>query len=147
MAIRIRPVALLSLPDVLLVSSNHGIFEYKDGKFHSITKKSAWKMSQSIKNKNRIFLGLDQGVSTIYKSGPKWIDEGRISGIKVEARTIAQDDSGNLWIGTVYEGVLKVYINDINNPVIKYYDTKDGFPSPKYNLVFKNKTGVTPKSD
>jgi signal transduction histidine kinase/ligand-binding sensor domain-containing protein len=134
--------AILSMPDALLVSCNHGIFEYKSGLFKNITKKSAWQMSQSVRNPNRIYLGLDEGVSSIYKSNAGWIDEGRIPGIKVEARTIAQDDSGNLWIGSVYEGVLKVNIEDINNPIIKYYDTKDGLPSPKYNLVYKNKTDV-----
>jgi signal transduction histidine kinase len=134
--------ALLSLPEALLVSSNHGIYEYKSGVFKNITKKSAWQMSQSKKNPNRIYLGLDEGVSSIYKSETGWIDEGRIPGIKVEARTIAQDDSGNLWIGTVYEGVLRVNIENINNPNIKYYTTKDGLPSPKYNLVYKNNEDV-----
>lgn len=129
---------LLPTSDALLVSCNHGIFEFKNGSFNKITNRSAWKMAQSLKNPRRIYLGLDQGISSLYKTDDNWIDEENIPGFNAEARTIACDDSGNLWIGTVYEGVFKVRFADNKATKINKYGVQHGLPNENYNLVFEN---------
>ena len=129
---------LLSLKNNLLVSCNHGIFEYHRGKFNQLSKKSAWQLHQSQRDSNRIYLGLDQGVSSIYRMQNRWKEEKRLPGFMANARTIAEDKQGRLWVGTIYEGACRIEFETNTNNVkaIKHFDKTHGLPSDRYNLVF-----------
>jgi signal transduction histidine kinase len=129
---------LLSLIDNLLVSCNHGIFEYRSGKFNQLSKKSAWQLQRSQRDSNRIYLGLDQGVSSIYRIHGSWKEENRLPGFIANARTIAEDKQGRLWVGTIYEGACRIEFDANTNNVkeIKHFDKTHGLPSNRYNLVF-----------
>jgi len=130
--------ALLSLTDRLLVSCNLGVYQLDDRGISRITEKSAWKMIRSAPDPNRIFLGLDDGVASLYKYGVDWRDEGRLPGISAEARTIAEDKAGDLWIGTVYEGIYRIRFGapGIKTFTVDHFDTANGLPAVNYNLVF-----------
>ncbi len=137
--------SLLSMDNMLLVSSNHGIYEIKDDGFTFIVRKSGWILSRSKKDSNRVYIGLDAGVASLYRSKDGWTDEGKLPGIEVEARTVAEDSLGRLWIGAVYEGVLRVDWEQTKvsgagrlAPIVRRYNTTNGLPSRKYNLVFNN---------
>jgi len=136
--------SLLPFGNRLLVSCNHGVFELINNEFRQITRKSAWKLEQSILDTNRIFLGLDAGISSIYKTESGWSDEDKYPGFESEARTVEQDSLGNLWIGTVYEGVSKIKIKDYNTKKIDatYFNLQNGLPSKNYNLVFENRNDI-----
>jgi signal transduction histidine kinase len=132
--------SLLSLPDALLVSCNHGVFKIEKNKFHLITKKSSWQLLRSKIDSNRIFLGLDDGLSSLYKTENGWRDEGKLPKFNAEARTIAEDKLGRLWIGTVYKGVYRVDFENTadRKHIINHFDKRSGLPSMMYNLVFTN---------
>ncbi len=136
--------ALLPFNERLLVSCNHGIFEFKNEKFSQISKRSAWQFHVSKTDPNRVFLGLDQGVSSIYYNKGKWIEEDRLHGFNANSRTIAEDEHGRLWIGTVYEGVYRIeFEENLNNvKAIKHFKEDAGLPSSKYNLVFPYKNSI-----
>ena len=130
--------ALLSFNKRLLVSCNHGIFEFRNENFHQITKKSAWQFHISKRDSNRVYLGLDQGVSSIYFKEGKWIEEERLPGFNANSRTLAEDNFDRLWVGTVYEGVYQFEFEDETQIVKnkKHFTEGSGLPSPNYNLVF-----------
>ncbi len=136
--------ALLPFNDRLLVSCNHGIFEFLDEQFYQISKRSAWQFHVSKTDSNRVFLGLDQGVSSIYYDKGKWIEEDRLHDFNANSRTIAEDNNGRLWIGTVYEGVYRLEFEENTNNVksIKHFNEEVGLPSSKYNLVFPYKKSI-----
>jgi ligand-binding sensor domain-containing protein len=94
--------ALLSLGDKLLVSCNHGIFEYQSGQFTQISNKSAWQFHISKRDPNRIYLGLDQGISSLYQKQDRWVEEDCLPNFNANVRTLAEDSHGRLWVGTVY---------------------------------------------
>ncbi len=136
--------ALLPIENQLLVSSNLGIHKIINKKISLITRKSGWKCIRSIIDSNRVYIGLDNGVSSIYKTKQGWVDEGQIADIKTDARTIAEDSLGQLWIGTVYDGILRIELPKAKNenPVVEHYYTKNGLPSNNYNLVFQREHDI-----
>lgn len=129
--------ALENVGGELLVSSNHGIFRIQEAAFQNLTRKSAWQMVRSSRDSNRLFLGLDDGISSLYKTREGWKDEGDLAHFQSEARTLCEDQNGNLWVGTVYEGVYRLEFSnaDDRQPGITHFDTADGLPSMRYNLV------------
>ena len=46
----------------------------------------------------RVFIGHSDGVGSMRWDGQKWIDEGRLPGIVYQARTLAEDADGTLWV-------------------------------------------------
>ncbi len=130
--------SLLSLGDRLLVSCNQGVYQWDQMGFTLVTNKSSWKMIRSTVDTNRIYLGLDDGVASLYRTGRIWHDEGRLPDITIEARTVAEDREGRLWIGSVYDGIYRVQFEGSTNKILKIdrFDTVSGLPSMNYNLVF-----------
>ena len=59
-------------------------------------------MLQSKKDPRRVFVAWKDHLSTIYYNKGKWIDEGRIDGIKDDCRGLIEDEEGNL-MGEVFE--------------------------------------------
>ena len=53
-----------------------------------------------------------------------------------EIRRIAQDEDGNIWLGTSHNGVYKIKNVDDKAPEIAIYDTSKGLPDNSYNLPF-----------
>lgn len=81
-----------------------------------------------------------------YREG-KWKEEKDFVSIKEEVRDIIEDQSGNLWLGTCYNGLIKViFPSDNKNKIqdeipfaqsLTYYDTLQGLPSAKEILLIK----------
>ncbi len=135
--------ALLSVEKHLLVSSNYGVHEIVNDQIRQISNKSAWTLVPFPGDPNRIYLGLDDGIATLYHTENGWMDEGRLPGFQAEARTLAFDENNNLWVGTVYSGVYRINLEEGSpQPVIAEYGMADGLPSIHYNLVFKNGMSV-----
>ena len=120
--------------NVLLVTTNDGIFQIdKDHRIDFITKNIPWVFHQSKEDPSRVFIGLENGLSSIYRSNGKWIDEGNIEGIDETIFNIAEDNDGDLWLGTFNQGVLLLHISSfVNNRIyeseIVRYDTSNGLP-------------------
>jgi serine phosphatase RsbU (regulator of sigma subunit) len=53
-----------------------------------------------------------------------------------EVRRIAEDENGNIWLGTSHNGVYKIANIDQIKPDLVNYDTSKGLPDNSYNLPF-----------
>ena len=69
-------------------------------------------ISQSRKNPNRVFIGHGDSVGSMRWDGQKWIDEGRLPGIIYQARTLAEDADGTLWVAGANGRVLHITVAD-----------------------------------
>lgn len=88
---------------------------------------------QSKKDANRIYIMQEEGISSIYRNSNKWIDEGMFSDIQGAYRNAVEDSSGNLWCGTIGNGLLHIKnIKFINNKLVNheavFYDDSRGLP-------------------
>lgn len=68
---------------------------------------------------NRVFIGLDPGLVSIYYENGKWVVENGYDKIDFTIRKIAQDKEGNLWLGGI--GV----VGYLKKPVFENHSIKD----------------------
>lgn len=85
----------------------------------------------------RVYIGLWDGLASVYRDKGKWIDEGRIEGISENVNQMSEDIVGNLWMGTESQGVLKLNIlslegDQIEDIKVSKYDTSNGLPEGPY---------------
>ena len=123
----------------LLAASNQGVFEIKNGKATRKAAYSTWKILQWNKNPDIVFLGLDDGLAAVQIKNGKYENLGRLPGIDVEARTLAQDSLGNIWIGTTRQGFIQIIFESqsLYEIEVVHYDESKGLPGMDFNLVYQ----------
>ncbi|MCF8423522.1 MAG: SpoIIE family protein phosphatase [Bacteroidia bacterium] len=132
---------------ILLASSESGIFSINDFEGKLIKEGFGYTLCQSAKFPQRVYVGMNDGLSSLRFEKNKWIDEDYLDGLDVEIRGIAEDNDGNLWLGSPFDGI--IYI-DWNTKIkskfisswgssfnILNYDTTAGIPAMKYNLPYR----------
>ena len=118
----------------LLAISNNGVHEIdKRNKAKFILPAYAYVLYQSKLDPNRVFVGLEKGISSIYWTGKFWKDEGKIAGITNRIFRIEEDNTGNLYLGTQSQSTLiKVKLSYQNESLevanISKLDTSNGLP-------------------
>jgi signal transduction histidine kinase/DNA-binding response OmpR family regulator/ligand-binding sensor domain-containing protein len=144
--------SLLSTGDSVLAATTHGVFQV-DGKNKSIKKiidTYSNYLHPSPRNSNRIWVGLRSGLASIYLSSKigsqnHWVLESLFEDITDNIITIVEDKNGNLWLGTLTQGILKVDLPiDVKGtgsiksgnltPKVTRYDTLHGIPSPEVHV-------------
>jgi len=68
----------------------------------------------------------------------KWKGTGRVKGVTEEIRTIVEDKDGSLWLGTVFQGVLRVrltaHVPEGWNAEIELFNRTHGLPDGPVNV-------------
>jgi serine phosphatase RsbU (regulator of sigma subunit) len=85
-----------------------------------------------------LYVGHMAGLSTLEFKNGNWIDLGKHEGVTKEIESIAEDEYGNLWLGTVLNGVIKISSKNI----ITNYLVKDGLPDVQENRVYNIQGGI-----
>lgn len=122
----------------LLGVSNVNIFSIdKQMNTAEIIKCNPWKLYQSKFDSARVFIGLEQGLASIYWDGSKWQEEAVIAELKESIHSIAEDENGNVWLGHP-AGAIKVSFAEKQKAPrkslaaadysISKYDTSSGLP-------------------
>ena len=139
---------------ILLASSEAGLFKIENGKAFLIEEIFGYTLCQSKKNPARVFIGMSDGLSSIRYENGKWINEDYFEGVEKEIRSIAEDNKGNLWLGTPFEGLIKINFTEgqtTNNKLttswnshytIQNFDTLSGLPDMKYNIPYSFKNRI-----
>ena len=145
---------MFSAHDMLFISVNSGIYKLDKGRARLLFKYDPWEFCQSKWEPRRIYIGLAFGVASFYISADgRLIDEGKIPGIDIETRTLAEDSLGRLWTASSYHGVQRAdsmarYFKNNIPPVVTTYNEQNGLPSNMFTHVFESKAKIqfsTPK--
>ena len=104
------PYDLLSHHSGLVVVGDAGLFRYAAGVMthdfdapHSLNR-----VALSRSHPDRIFVGGIGFIHTLRWDGRAWRDEGPIASFKEDARTLVEDEAGDLWVGTPSRGAVRV---------------------------------------
>ncbi len=125
----------LAVDDDLLIGTSDGLYKIESGMLVPIKRTIGneflvSELIQSKVNPKRIFVGVNSGIWSMLKEGNEWIDEGQILEVFDQPTSLEEDNEGNIWMGTFSNGVFKVSFpgnnNQLQNPVIKNYDKKNG---------------------
>ena len=131
--------SLLSIDNAVLAATSGGVFQLENDTVRKIMAGPSYVLSHSPQMPKRIWVGTAQGLTSLYLEGGRWVEAHTFGNIDEEIRTIAEDERGNLWLGTLTKGVLKVDFprrGAIAGPKISRYHTAQGLP-PEWIHVFK----------
>jgi len=130
--------SLLPFQGDLLVGTNNGLYKFNGTKVDPIRKENSVYLYKSIYYKNRIYVGLIDGLASMHYENGKWIDDGKIVGISEYVNNkIVETENGDLWVGH-YQGIIQVNFSGkfSLNPIVKKFNENDGLPANNNNYVF-----------
>ncbi len=131
---------------LLIASTESGIVEIDKFNSRLIQEGFSYNLWQSTLNPERLFIANPDGLSSLKYENRKWIYEDYINGIDNEIRSITEDKQHNLWLGTPFDGVIKLDFNtktlSKETPkttwgkayTIQHYDTTNKLPDMQYNI-------------
>ncbi len=136
-------------PDTLLIaSSDAGVFQIENKTSKLLQEGIGYFLSQSKSDPARLYIGRNDGFSSIRYSNKHWVDEDYFNGIDKEIRSIAEDKNGDLWLGTPFDGLIRVEFKEKRSDkdtlmtswkkyyALNHYDTINGLPNAKYNIPY-----------
>lgn len=131
---------------LMLIITNDGVAAMDiSGSISLVVPGFIWSMMQDRKDPNRVWLGLDDGLASIYFNGKSFDVEGRVPGFKEQVHFMEQDNEGNLWTVLTLSRVavlsdIEFTDHKVSNFSVKKYTDEDGLPSD--NALFpKNLNG------
>jgi signal transduction histidine kinase/ligand-binding sensor domain-containing protein len=139
---------LLSLGDELLAAVNSGLYRI-EGKKAILLRKSfglsfaPLALHQSRLDKNRVIVGMYDGLASFRIQDGKWIDEGRINGVNEYIISIVEPEPGLLWIGTYSRGAIRLYYTEdsLQEPKVERFGLKNRLPEGGV-ATYHSKEGV-----
>jgi diguanylate cyclase (GGDEF)-like protein len=72
---------------------------------------TAYVLSRSTRDPNRIWVGSDDGISSIVREGTAWRFEGLLEGTPREIRSIVEGEDGALWCGSTLDGLVRIAVS------------------------------------
>lgn len=118
---------------LLLITNNDVKLLRGNGPPKTIMQGVPYDIYQSRLDPARVYLGLEDGLASMYFNGSEWIQEGKIDGISETIASMTEDHLGNLWMGTLNQGIVKLYISAlvdhkmVGTEITKYH-TENGLP-------------------
>ena len=124
----------------LLVGASRGVFAVRPAASTDepldisevLVARHAYDLVPSLQDDNVIWAGLEDGIAALIFEDGQW----RTSGPKpigAQVRSIAQDDEGSLWLGTLVNGLARIRSPDPSNPTtdaIEWFGEEQGIASP-----------------
>ncbi|MCS7086108.1 MAG: hypothetical protein NZ534_08550, partial [Bacteroidia bacterium] len=127
--------SLLEAQGALLAATTEGIFTIEGKNAFPLYNYIAYTAAVSSTDARRVFLGLEDGLASLYFQDGKWKDEGRVEGVNETVRSIVETPEGELWLGTTAQGVVRVRFSQ-GRPEIRRFGPADGLLSNNDNYVF-----------
>jgi signal transduction histidine kinase/DNA-binding response OmpR family regulator len=124
--------SLLSIGDSLLVASTLGVFQVKNTS-KEIIENPSYILQPSQQGPQRVWVGTANGIISLHREKGQWVKEQNLQPVTEEVRSIVENKKGELWLGTLSHGVLKVNLSmdkALTNPAVtvKRFDTSQGLP-------------------
>lgn len=137
---------LIEIDDFILAGSVAGLYFINKNKTELVWNENPVNcIYLSLKDSTQLYIGTKNGLSIIrYNKSDThknpFIFEGMIQNSGQHVVKITEDDKGNIWYSTSYEGLKKISSENISRKVFKYsenFDTTDGLPDMVSNLPFR----------
>jgi hypothetical protein len=96
---------------LLLASSETGLYEINKNTSKFIQAEYGFALHQSKINPNRVYMGMNDGLTSIKYENKRWIYEDYFNGVDYKIKNIEEDEKGNLWLATPVDGLIKVNFN------------------------------------
>jgi signal transduction histidine kinase/DNA-binding response OmpR family regulator/ligand-binding sensor domain-containing protein len=141
--IRDNCFSILPMDESLLAATTDGVFQLDiKNNTHRIRKvidTPSCFLERSMREPDRTWVGMRQGLVSIFfhQKNNQWTKEFEFKNINEQISSIVEDHMGNLWLGTLTSGVLKVEFpmeGTIMHPIVSRYDTAHGLPAGEVHV-------------
>ena len=147
--VRNQTLGFLDLGPSLLVANTSGLYELGPQGIRLIrpSGQDTTVLARSVRDPNRIFVGLADGLASMRLHQGRWVDEGKVPGLDAAIRTLREGPDGRLWAGTESHGLLRLTFppgwqgEPARPPLTERFGTAEGLPSLRDNRVFALKDG------
>ena len=127
---------LLTVNNSLLVALERGLYQFNDKNktLVQINNLPILGLARSKIDSNRVFIGYELGLTSIYYKNGKWVNEENIPGIYGSVYDVVEMPNGDLWLETITSWIWKVSFHSKENaahlrqPVVKKYGKDKGLP-------------------
>lgn len=130
--------AMLPLSRSLLIADENGVHIKTGENIRQLHQGRSFTLYQSQRDSNRVYVGCDNGLVSLYFRNNNWRFEARTENLTERIRTISEDAEGILWLGTDRQGVLQVEYQGegIAQPQITRFNHEQGLPEGREVNVF-----------
>ena len=135
--------SLTSVGTELLVANYRGVYTVTGDKARKIQASDAvMSLHRSARDPSLVYIGHRHGLTIIQKTPQGWQNGKLLPGIHDEIRTIFEEESGHLWLGTKSSGVIRITFSGATPPQsltparIERFGTGQGLPSLNNNWVY-----------
>jgi serine phosphatase RsbU (regulator of sigma subunit) len=119
--------------DFLLLATSEGVYKISENQQQKISEDYHCRIIyQSTSDLHKYYVGTTEGLLRYEIKNDRWVENGFIEGIDYQIHSIAEDDKGNLWLGTYLNGLIKY--NEEKNQ-IDFFGLERGLPSLKSNRI------------
>lgn len=118
----------------LLIAAEEALYQLKGGAVQPIGELRSAILKRSKLDTNRVFVGLQDRISSIYLKNNKWQLEGNIKGIQDAIYDVLETPTGDLWLGTNQNRIYHILFKKDNkgqqfkNPEIEVFNSTEGVP-------------------
>ncbi len=127
---------LLSFDSQLLIAAGDAMYSRRGERSVEVLPDNSLTLLRSRSDSTRVFVGLQNALTSIRWDGAAWNDEGPVPGLQAEVRWIQEDDEGTVWAGTTYDGVWRISFGegDRQQPVVEQFMDREGLPGNTVNV-------------
>ncbi len=100
--------SLLPVDDDLLIGTAFGIFQLHGDQSRLIPGTdvgTTFALARSRKDPERVWIGMEENVSSLRRTGTEWRFEGKVLDEMIETRSIVEDEHGRVWLGTQTQSI------------------------------------------
>ncbi len=130
----------------LLAGALDGVYELRGGRLARVmANHSAFVLQPSTGRQGRVWVGDMTGAGALQRRAGEWLDAGRLAGVDKEVRSIVEDGDGRLWLGTHFDGVLRVTLAPgpaVEVVTVERFGADRGLPSVRNLRVLAHDGGV-----
>jgi signal transduction histidine kinase len=157
MPARFEPVAslpgqtydLLPTERGLLVGGGGGVKQMRGASLRQVVEvDTVYDLCRSVQDPASAFAMGPFGLIALRLENGEWVDKGKVAGIRKVLRRCAEDTSGRIWLGTDFQGVLRLDPKK-DPPAVEEFAAQSGLPGGwtypfrvAGNIVFTSRTGI-----
>jgi signal transduction histidine kinase/DNA-binding response OmpR family regulator len=130
-------LSVVSLDGSLLTATENGVFQIShvnnNYTSHMVIDNRSYILLPSRRDPNRIWVGTHEGLVSLYRTGKggRFRREREFKETHFQIRTMVEDPTGNLWLGTRASGSLRIDFpveGKVAGPAVTHYGVSQGLP-------------------
>lgn len=130
--------SILGVGDALLVAANDGVYEITGGTSRMVLTDRSFVLVRSQFDPGLVYVGTKGGLAILQLREGQWNLIGRVKGLEeVEVRSLLEADDGSLWMGGVFDGALRAWLDGGELVRTERYGEAEGLPARTVSVYEK----------